>query len=230
MRFVSRSANYMLVARPDADFEVFENREGTMLPRMIRRPILIVEFKHGMVRPDESYAATMHWQGQATVRTDPERLNAHGDSANGVYGAVPYQRGVSIQDGVGRIVGVSGSSRPDFNFSLYDTTWLEDAEDRADAEKALLENADNGVWYVKVDAIEVPLPWPNYNKVRAKSGSTIAAEIARRCEEDGYEVTHVIDYEKTHANRPTVLEALEALGKRTADEVEAAEALTVQVV
>jgi hypothetical protein len=183
-----------------------------------------------MARPDESYAATMHWQGQATVRTDPERLNSHGDSASGVFGAVPYQRGVSIQDGVGRIVGVSGASRPDFNFSLYDTEWLEDAEDRADAEKALLENADNGVWYVKVDAIEVPLPWPNYNKVRAKSGSTVAAEIARRCEEDGYDTDHVIDYEKTHANRPAVLEALEALAKRNTAEVEAAEALTVQVV
>ncbi len=230
MRFVSRSANYMLIARPDAEFEVFETNDGVMIPRSIKKPPLVLEFKHGMARPDENYAALMHWQGSPTSRTDPERVNSVGVPVSGVFGAIPYQRGVSIQDGAGRIMGVSNANRPDFSFSLYDTEWLDDPKDKSDAETALLDNSDFNLWYVKVDAVEVPAPWPNYSKVKAKSGGTVAGEIARRCSEDGYDANHVIEYEKAHANRTTVLDALNALlaeQKVSADEVEA---LTVQVV
>lgn len=230
MRFVSRSANYTLIARPDAEYEVYETKGGTMIPRMIRKPLLIIEFKHGMALPDETYAAMMHWSGMPTRRTDPERTNAMGQPTPDVFGAVPYQRGVSIQDGVGRIMGVSNASRPDFNFSLFDSEWITDADDRADAEKALLENADYGDWYVKVDAIEVDPPWPNYNKIRAKKGLTIAETIADKCAEDGYNVAHVLAYEKAHANRAAVIEALEALNKRETEAAEADAALEVQVV
>ncbi len=230
MRFVSRSANYTLIARSDAEYEVFETKGGTMIPRMVRKPLLVIEFKHGMALPDETYAAMMHWSGMPTRRTDPERTNATGAPAADVFGAVPYQRGVAIQDGVGRIMGVSNASRPDFNFSLFDSEWITDPEDRADAEKALLENSDFNDWYVKVDALEVDPPWPNYNKIRAKKGMTIAETIADRCVEDGYNVAHVLSYEKAHANRAAVVEALEALQRREVEEAEADEALEVQVV
>lgn len=230
MRFVSRSANYTLVARPDAEYEVFETTEGTMIPRTIRKPALILKFKHGVAHPDEVYAAQMHWAGTPTRRTDPERVDASGHSAPDVFGAVPYQRGVTIQDGVGRITGVSNASRPDFNFSLYDTEWITDKADREIAEKALLENSDHGDWYVKVDAVTVPPPWPNYDKVRAKKGMTVAETIASKCVEDGYNPGVVLAYEKAHANRAAVVEALEAVVNDAATLAEEEQALEVEVV
>lgn len=230
MRFVSRSANYTMIVRGDQEYEVFETADGTMIPRHIKKPGLILEFKHGMAKPDETYAAKMHWAGMPTQRTDPERVDSTGHSAADVYGAVPYQRGVTIQDGVGRITGVSNASRPDFNFSLFDTEWITDRDDREEAEKALLSNADNGDWYVKVDAVIVPAPWPNYDKVRAKKGMTVAETIANKCAEDGYNPQVVLSYEKAHANRPAVVEALEALSNNAAALAEEAEALEVEVV
>ena len=230
MRFVSRSANYTLIARGETEYEVFETAEGTMIPRRISKPALIIEFKHGMAYPDEAYAALLHWSGQSTQRTDPERVNASGMSAPDIFGAVPYQRGIVLQDVAGRISGVSNPSRPDFNFSLFDSEWLSDADDRKEAEEALLKNSDNGVWYVKVDALEVTPPWPNYNKIRAKKGMTVAQAIAEKCADDGYNVADVLAYEKAHSNRPAVIEALEALGNEIAANVEESEALEVEVV
>jgi len=230
MRFVSRSANYMMIVRGDQEYEVFETAEGTMIPRHIKKPGLILEFKHGMAKPDETYAAMMHWAGTPTRRTDPERVDASGHSAPDVFGAVPYQRGVTIQDGVGRITGVSNPSRPDFNFSLYDTEWLADKDDREEAERALLSNADNGDWYVKVDAVVVPPPWPNYEKVRAKKGMTVAEAIATKCLEDGYNPQAVLSYERAHANRAAVVEALEKIIVDRDALAEEAEALEVEVI
>ena len=230
MRFVSRSANYTFIVRGETEYEVFETANGTMIPRNIKKPALIVEFKHGMAYPDENYAALLHWSGQATSRTDPERVNASGTSAPDIFGAVPYQRGIVIQDGVGRISGVSNASRPDFNFSLFDSEWISDLDDRKESEASLLENADNGVWYVKVDAIEVAPPWPNYNKIRAKKGATVADAIAEKCVEDGYDVPAVIAYEKAHADRPAVIAALTAIGDIITADAEEAEALEVEVV
>lgn len=230
MRFVSRSANYTFIVRGETDYEVFETADGTMIPRHIKKQALIVEFKHGMAYPDEAYAALLHWSGMPTQRTDPERVNANGTAAADIFGAVPYQRGIVLQDVAGRISGVSNPSRPDFNFSLFDSEWIEDADDRKEAEQALLENSDNGVWYVKVDALKVDPPWPNYNKIRAKKGMTIAQTIAAKCEEDGYSVSAVLAYEKAHADRPAVVEALEALENNIAAAVEESEALEVEVV
>ena len=230
MRFVSRSANYTLIARGEAEYDVFETAEGTMIPRTIKKPPLIIEFKHGMAYPDETYAAMLHWSGAPTNRTDPERVDVHGVSVPDIFGAVPYQRGVMIQDGVGRIMGVSNAARPQYNFSLFDSEWIEDADDRKEAEEALLKNSDNGVWYVKVDALEVAPPWPNYNKIRAKKGMTVAETIAAKCDEDGYSVADVLAYEKAHANRPAVVAALEELGTEKAVQAEESEALEVEIV
>lgn len=229
MRFVSRSANYIMIVRPESEYEVFETAGGTMIPRTIKKPMLVVEFRHGYAHPDESYAAMAHWAGQPTKRTDPERVNAAGVATADIYGAIPYQRGVSIQDGVGRIMGVSNAARPDFNFSLFDSEWIEDADDRKEAEQALLSNADNGVWYVKVDAVEVTPPWPNYDKQRAAKGSTVADTIANKCIEDGYNIAYVLEYEKAHANRAAVVAALENALHKAVDEAEADAALVVEV-
>ena len=49
MRFVSRSANYTFIVRGETEYEVFETANGTMIPRNIKKPALIVEFKHGIV-------------------------------------------------------------------------------------------------------------------------------------------------------------------------------------
>lgn len=230
MRFVSRSANYTMIARPDAEYEVFETANGSMIPRSIKKPALILEFKHGVAHPDEVYAAKMHWAGMPTRRTDPERVDATGHSAPDVFGAVPYQRGVTIQDGVGRITGVSNASRPDFGFSLFDSEWITDKDDREIAEKALLDNVDNGDWYVKIDAISVPPPWPNYEKVRAKKGMTVAETIATKCLEDGYNPHVVLSYERAHANRAAVVEALEKIVADRDALAEEAAALEVEVV
>jgi hypothetical protein len=59
---------------------------------------------------------------------------------------------------------------------------------------------------------------------------TVAQTIADKCAEDGYDVASVLAYEKAHADRPAVVEALESLGSEIAESVEESEALEVEVV
>jgi len=229
LRFVSRSANYRVVVRPDDQYEYYEEHNGNLMPKRVKRPSLVCAFRHGMVPPDEAYAATMHWNGTPSNRTDPERVDASGHSVPDIFGAVPYQRAVTLRNSENRIIGVTNPSRPDFNYSLFDTAWIDDPDDRRLAEESLLENPQYGSWYIKVEKQPVPAPWPNYDKVRRRGNKTIAEIIVERVREDGYDVGHVIAYEISKLNREDVLEALNAYQKELDDKAELEESLEVEV-
>lgn len=211
MRFVSRSANYRLIARNDEEYEIFEQVGGNLIPKRVKRPILLCEFKHGMARPDEAYAAMLHWAGTPSTRTDPERVDAFGNRIPDVYGAIPYQRSIPIRDGVGRITGVSEPHRVDYNFSLFDSEWIKDPEDREVAEQALLNNADNGIWYVLVEKEKIPAPWPGYEKMRGTKANPVEQQIISMIHQGGFDAAMVLAYEQANRNRENVTKALEAL-------------------
>jgi hypothetical protein len=209
LRYVSRSANYTLIARNEQSYEIYEQIGGNLIPKVHSTPILLVEFRHGVVPPDEAYAAMMHWSGMPSTRTDPDRVDATGHSVPDVFGAVPYQRSIPIRDGLGRITGISEASRPDYSFSLFDSEWILDKDDRAVAEEALAENADNGIWYVKVEKAQIPAPWPGYDKARGTKAKPVEDSIVEMVVNGGFDPNIVCAYEKSHKNRPAVVAALE---------------------
>ena len=61
MRFVSKHANYMVVARPDK-VQMVLGPGGMMLPQTVEAAIMC-QFQHGMVRPEEAEIAKQHWLG-----------------------------------------------------------------------------------------------------------------------------------------------------------------------
>lgn len=229
MRFVSRSANYRLIARNDEEYQVFDQISGQLVPKSVRRPLLICEFKHGMARPDEVYAAKLHWNGTPSSRTDPDRVDAMGHPVPDAYGAMPYQRAIPIRDGVGRITGVSEPHRPDYNFSLFDSEWIQDEDDRKVAEQALLNNPDNNIWYVRVEKARIPAPWPGYDKMRGTKARPIEQAILGMIDDGGFDIGFVLEYEKANKNRDAVVQALEVkLGEQAAAAAER-EAMSVTV-
>lgn len=229
MRYVSRSANYTLIARNEQEYEIYEQVGGNLIPKVMSKPILLCQFKHGIVPPDEAYAAMLHWSGTPSTRTDPDRVDATGHSVPDAFGATPYQRSVPIRDGLGRITGVSEASRPDYNFSLYDSEWIDDPDDRAIAEKALAENADNGVWYVKVEKAQIPAPWPGYDKMRGTKAKPVEDAILEMVKTGGFDPNIVCAYEKSHKDRPAVIATLETHIQAEIDAAEEQQSLTVTV-
>lgn len=229
MRFVSRSANYRVVVRPDDDYEFYEEVKGNMMPKRVKRPALTCSFKHGIVPPDEAYAAMLHWNGTPSTRTDPERYDGSGNAVPDIFGAVPYQRPITLRNSENRIVAVTAASRPDFNFSLFDTTWIEDPDDRQIAEDGLLSSSDYGNWFIKVEKEPIPAPWPNYDKVRRRGNKTIPDIILERVREDGYDVGHVIAYETSKLNREEVLARLNEYAAELQEKAALDEAMEVEV-
>lgn len=229
MRYVSRSANYKLIARNEQEYEIYEQVGGNLIPKVLSKPILVCEFKHGVVPPDEAYAAMMHWNGTPSTRTEPDRMDSMGRSVPDVFGAVPNQHSVPIRDGLGRITGVTEASRPEYSFSLFDSEWISDKEDRAIAEEALAENADNGVWYVKVEKAQIPAPWPGYDKMRGKSGKPVEDQIIDMIKNGGFDPNIVLAYEKSHKDRAPVVASIETLIQQELDAEAEKQSLTVTV-
>lgn len=229
MRYVSRSSNYMLIARNEQEHEIFEQVGGNLIPKTLAKPILVCQFRHGIVQPDEAYAAMLHWSGMPSTRTDPDRVDASGHGVPDVFGATPYQRSVPLRDGVGRITAVSEASRPEYTFSMFDTEWITDEIDRKDAEEALATNADNNIWYVKVEKAQIPAPWPGYEKMRATRGKTIEMAIMEMIDVGGYDPNFVMAYEKAHKDRKPVIDAIEKLLSDVAEAEAEKKSMTVTV-
>ena len=229
MRYVSRSANYTLIARNEESHEIFEQVGGNLIPKTVGKPLLLCSFRHGIVPPDEAYAAMLHWSGTPSTRTDPDRVDASGHTVPNVFGATPYQRAVPLRDGVGRITGITEASRPEYQLSLYDSEWIENLDDRAIAEEALATNADNNVWYVLVEKAQIPAPWPGYDKTRAKANKPIESVIIDMIQGGGFDPNLVLAYEKSHKDRKPVVDAIEKLLVDEADADAEKQSLTVTV-
>lgn len=102
--------------------------------------------------------------------------------------------------------------------SVFDTAKISDDKLRARVEKALLENSANGRDYVLVEQPKVEAPWPSYDNIVVHGQRKIehvAAKIAEKVAEDGYDPAEVVAYERQNLNRPEVIEAVEALTAST---------------
>lgn len=79
-------------------------------------------------------------------------------------------------------------------------------EEREAIEAKLLEQG-----YMRVEPDCRNAPWPAYDKLVAQGARTVekvAAKIAEKVAEDGYDPAEVIAYERENLNRPEVLAAL----------------------
>ena len=137
-----------------------------------------------------------------------------------------FQHGVAPQWAVeqAQAAGMIVTGKPDGTlmqpyFSAYDTSaaaeiagW--DAETQAWVEQRLLSNPAHGSTYIRVEPVRLKAPWPAYDKLVAQGARTVekvAAKIAEKVLEDGYDPADVIAYEAENANRPRVIETLREL-------------------
>lgn len=94
--------------------------------------------------------------------------------------------------------------------STFDTDKQAEARDWTPEEKELVErtllrHSDFGSRYILMEMDEkvAELPWPNYNE-------THHFKIVERARDIGVDLEVVLEYEKTHKARPSVIEAVEA--------------------
>jgi hypothetical protein len=212
MRFVSKHANYMFVARPDK-IQMVLGSGGMMMPQTVEAAIMC-QFQHGMVRPDECELAKQHWLG----------FGRREDGTQVAYGATPTT-----------VVGVVNGQahegwNPDLMFSVFDTDSIPNEEDRRIAEDRLLNDPGFGLDHIRVDEKQLEAPWPTYDQDKGKKGLPTAEIICTMVREGGYDIDYVIAYEN-QKDRPrvSVIEALEKLKVELAEEASEAEALKREI-
>jgi len=212
MRFVSKHANYMFIARPDK-VQMVLGPGGMMMPQTVE-PAIMCQFQHGMVRPDECEVAKQHWLG----------FGHREDGTQVAYGATPTT-----------VVGVVNGQahegwNPDLMFSLFDTDSIGNEEDRRVAEERLMADAGFGLDHIRVDAKKLDPPWPTYDQDKGKKGLPTAQIICEMIRDGGYDIDYVVAYE-SQKDRPrqNVLDALEKLRAELAAEASEAEALEREI-
>lgn len=212
MRFVSKHANYIFVARPDK-VQMVLGPGGMMMPQTVQ-PAIICQFHHGLVRPDEAEVAKQHWLG----------FGRRGDGTAIAFGATPTT-----------VVGVVNGQahegwNPDLMFSVYDTDEIADPEDRKLAEERLLNDAGFGIDHIQVSGQKLDPPWPTYEDAKGKKGQPTHQIICDMVRMGGYDIEYVMAYEMQRERpRDTVIEALEALKVELAAEAAEAEALSREI-
>lgn len=212
MRFVSKHANYMFVARPDK-VQMVLGPGGMMMPQTVE-PAIMCQFQHGMVRPDESEVAKQHWLG----------FGRRDDGTQVAYGATPTT-----------VVGVVNGQahegwNPDLMFSVFDTDSILNTDDRKYTEERLLNDPAYGLDHIRVDAKKLDPPWPTYDQDKGKKGQPTAQIICEMIRSGGYDIDYVMAYE-SQKDRPrqSVLDALEALKVELAAEADEADALAREI-
>lgn len=117
----------------------------------------------------------------------------------------------------GRGIGLNES--PFDRIGAFDTVVAQKNEGWDDTTREFVENtllAGAGTLYVRADYPKANAPWPNYDRV--VGDDEVAAEtIARKVEEDGYDVSAVLVYEKQNQARQSVIDVLEILNENVTD-------------
>ena len=97
-------------------------------------------------------------------------------------------------------------------FSVFDTESIPNLEDRAYAEKRLVEDSSNGNHYIQVGNRPIDPPWPTYEEMRGVKGKPTAVLVSDMVRTGGYDIDYVIAYEQARERpRTEVVEALEVL-------------------
>lgn len=220
-RFISRHSGYGLKVR-DSVVKLITDRSGTTYPH-VERADLIVQFRglNSGVGPNmirEFGAAQIDNVDISTIdhvtsqRAEIEQALAHwgarrrDDGTPAALGAIPHISNGVTDDGK-PYVGFQFLS----TLGLFDTDWLDNEDDKADALKGLRENSDLGIAYIEVEAPVLGAPWPNYDLIKGKrgAGGSIADQIKRRIVEDGYDADLVEKYERANKGRDDVLAAID---------------------
>lgn len=178
MRFISKYSAYkMQITNEDVAFRMLP---GGTVTRELTSHGYLAEFDHEPMLPTyERLFAMQAFMGNGDLHP---------------FGAMPDMQSQAIVDMAGRVVDMTSEYRPDFNFSVLDTSKIEDPELREATERKLLSNSALGVDYVLVEAAKVPAPWPTYD-------SCDLATAVNMVTHGGYNVLKVIEYEQAHKNR-----------------------------
>jgi hypothetical protein len=207
MRFVSKSAKFKFVVRPDA-VEWRKDRNGIDTPVTVESHY-IAEFKQGWLAPHEKLAAIQHWGGMGN------RLDG---SLNG-FAAHPLMQGTARD---------AEAFDPRWRLSVFDTEWIADPELRELAERRMTEPGIAGNDYILVEAEKLREPWPGYDTMKGVRGKPLAQQIADVASSTG-QLSEALAYEKAVKNREQVVAALEAELKKVVAEWEEDDALSAEV-
>jgi len=212
MRFVSKHANYMFVARADK-VQMVLGPGGMMMPQTVQ-PAIMCQFQHGLVRPDECEIAKQHWLG----------FGRRDDGSISAYGATPMIS-VGVVDGQAH-----DGWNPDLMFSVFDTESIVDPADREYAEKMLLEDSGFGRDHILIGDKRLEAPWPTYEQDKGKKGEPTHKIICEMIRMGGYDPDYVLAYEQQRDRpRQQVIDAIEALKVELAAEAAEAESLQREI-
>lgn len=212
MRFVSKHANYMIVARPDK-IQMVLGSGGMMMPQTVEAAI-ICQFQHGLVRPDEAELAKQHWLG----------FGRRGDGSMVAYGATPTT-----------VVGVVNGQahegwNPDLMFSVFDTEVIADEDDRRFTEERLLSDPGINIDHIQVSGQALDPPWPTYENDKGKKGQPTHEIVCQMIRMGGYDPDYVIAYESQRERpRQQIIDAVEALKAELVAEAAEAESLQREI-
>lgn len=109
---------------------------------------------------------------------------------------------------------------PEQWLSYYDSVAAQSQFGWTDEEREAIEEKLLAQGYMQVELDRLKAPWPAYGKLVAQGARTIekvAAKIAEKVVEDGYDPAEVAAYEAANLNRPEVLDALAALVEAPAE-------------
>lgn len=183
MRFVSKYKRYMI----NFQVEIVEHY-ATGQSREVQ-PLLNCEFdRWGSLHPWEVQAALSHWQ-----------VNREG----GFQGLTVDEDEMTLE-------------RPEGRLSVFDTDQFAKSkglsdERKRELEEFLLSRPEHGQDYIRIEAPALVPPWPNYDRVKGGPKGSTAVLIARKVQEDGYNIDSVLAYERQGKNRQDVIDAVEAL-------------------
>jgi len=93
---------------------------------------------------------------------------------------------------------------PLYRLSSFDTSTIQDPEERKLYEQVLLNSFSRGVDYIYVPKPEVPAPWPTYDKFKGKPEALVEKLLL-----DGHDLHEVLSYEKDNQNREEITFAIE---------------------
>ena len=197
MLFVSRYRAFQAVVQSqEVDYRVMPN--GKVHPVETLPEVVATFNEDGYLTPRERLAAwnQLRAMGEGALPAMPLTVSGVLSSEEG---GTPFSQ-----------------SDPSYRVSTFRTDSVEDPERRKLFEERLMQRECGfGTDYVLVESGGVPKPWPKYDDVDAKTAHTV---IPARVRDLGLDPAVVLEYEMASANRPAVVEALNALVAKAAED------------
>jgi hypothetical protein len=163
--------------------------------------------------------------GRLSVQVQSERTEAYATGAVSVIqraliaefkpdGLLPHEREYVLThwafNGNYQEMDEATTVPPDYRIGVFDSdqgqrdhNWTEEEKQKVEDElQAIGRHYDHVMLLPKT---LVPPPWPNYDDYHGT-----VAQLMKKLEDDGHDLSKVLEYEKASQNRPPLVEALEA--------------------